>query len=804
MVFDLIFLKASRKMSLLNHFKLLRPGRSYFGLKILNITGLALGLASVVYISIWISHELSYDRFHKDSDRIFRIESLLNFGGEPVVWEVAPAPAAESVRSEFPEVENSVAMQKGYTAIVKVNEDVFYENNLYYSTPEFFDIFSFRLLSGDHDKVLKDPYSVVISAGEAARFFGDRNPLGNTIILDNKYVLTISGIIEDAPSNSHLRIDYLVPFSLLKEGGSDLSDWHKLDYLTYIKLKKNIDPEQFNQKIVNYLPTKIENPLATLFINPITRIHLYKDPGFRNFSNHLSQKGPITRVYLFGLVGLMLLLLACINFINLETATATQRAREIGIRKAAGAGKGRIMTHVFIESIIQTLVSMLLAVILVFLIHPLFFKVTGLEPGNMKLFNAGNILICLGLTLITGILSGFYPAVVLSSFRPAEVLKPSAHCGKEKAGIRKTLVISQLVLSSLFIFIILIINHQTNYMQRQDPGFDGAGVMVVAPAQAVSNSESINALASDIERLPGVTRVAIGGNIPVNMGNFNTLNKWEGNTEGRELRFHMMQVDDNYIDLLGLEIISGRQFDKGIVNNDIIVNETAVRKMNMTQPLGKWIENGKQRSRIIGIVRDFHFRKMNEEIKPVFIYKDSTWWKKLVIMRLSGGDKTLTIDKIREMFRDFAPGYPVSYSFLDQEVSKYYEDERKLRSLINSATILSIMISCIGLFGLSVFTVKRREREIGLRKVNGATGLNMLALLIWEFGRLILISMAVALPAGYLIAGKWLESYAYHIKIRPQFFFITFILITVLALGTVGFHTLRAASLNPVDTLREE
>jgi putative ABC transport system permease protein len=203
-------------------------------------------------------------------------------------------------------------------------------------------------------------------------------------------------------------------------------------------------------------------------------------------------------------------------------------------------------------------------------------------------------------------------------------------------------------------------------------------------------------------------------------------------------------------------------------------------------------------------VRDFHFRKMNEEIKPVFIYKDSTWWKKLVIMRLSGGDKTLTIDKIREMFRDFAPGYPVSYSFLDQEVSKYYEDERKLRSLINSATILSIMISCIGLFGLSVFTVKRREREIGLRKVNGATGLNMLALLIWEFGRLILISMAVALPAGYLIAGKWLESYAYHIKIRPQFFFITFILITVLALGTVGFHTLRAASLNPVDTLREE
>ena len=791
-------------MSLLNPFKLLRPGRSYFGLKILNITGLALGLASVIYISIWISHELSYDRFHKDSDRIFRIESLLNFGGEPVVWEVAPAPAAEAVRREFPEVENSVAMQKGNNAIVKVNEDVFYENNLYYSTPEFFDIFSFRLLSGDHDKLLKDPYSVVISSGVAARFFGDRNPLGNRIILDNKYVLTISGIIEDAPSNSHLRIDYLVPFSLLKEGGSDLSDWHKLDYLTYIKLKKNIDPEQFNQKIVNYLPAKIENPLATLFINPITRIHLYKDPGFRNFSNHLSQKGPITRVYLFGLVGIMLLLLACINFINLETATATQRAREIGIRKAAGAGKGLIMTQMFIESIIQTLVSMLLAVIIVILIRPLFFKVTGFEPGNMILLNARNILICLGLTLITGILSGFYPAVVLSSFKPAEVLKSSAHGGKERAGIRKTLVISQLVLSSLFIFIILIINNQTNYMQRQYPGFNGTGVMVVAPARALSNSESINALASDIERLPGVTRVAIGGNIPVNMGNFNTLNKWEGNTEGRELRFHMMQVDDNYIDLLGFEIISGRQFNKGTVNNDIIVNETAVRKMNMTQPLGKWIESGKQRFRIIGIVRDFHFRKMNEEIKPVFIYKDSTWWKKLVIMRLSGGDKTLTIDRIREMFRDFAPGYPVSYSFLDQEVSKYYQDERKLRSIINSATILSIIISCIGLFGLSVFTVKRREREIGLRKVNGATSLNMLVLLIWEFGRLILISMAVALPAGYLIAGKWLESYAYHIRIRSQFFFITFITITVLALGTVGFNTLRAASLNPVDTLREE
>jgi putative ABC transport system permease protein len=251
-----------------NPFKLHRPGRSYFGLKILNITGLALGLASVIYISIWISHELSYDRFHKDSDRIFRIESLLDFGGEPAVWEVAPALTAESVRRDFPEVVNSVAMQKGYGAIVKVKEDVFYENYLYYSTREFFDIFSFRLLMGDNDKVLNDPYSVVISSRVVDRFFSRKNPVGNTIILNNKYVQTITGIIEDTPSTSHLRIDYLVPFSLLKEIGNDLNDWRRLDYLTYIKLKENVDREQFNQKIVNYLPSKIEDTRATLFLNP--------------------------------------------------------------------------------------------------------------------------------------------------------------------------------------------------------------------------------------------------------------------------------------------------------------------------------------------------------------------------------------------------------------------------------------------------------------------------------------------------------------------------------------------------------
>lgn len=803
-VFDSTFSETNLGMDILNPFKLLRPGRSYFGLKILNITGLALGLASVLYISIWISHELSYDRFHKDSDRIFRIESLLDFGGEPVVWEVAPAPTAESVRKDFSEVVSSVSMQKGYSAIVKVKEEVFYENYLYYSTPEFFDIFSFRLLIGENDKVLNDPYSVVISGRVADRFFSGKNPVGNTIILNNKYLLTITGIMENTPSTSHLRIDYLVPFSILKEMGNDLNDWRKLDYLTYIKLNENVDPEQFNQKIVNYLPSKIEDTRSTLFLNPITRIHLYKDPGFRNFSNHLSQKGPITKVYLFGLIGIMLLLLASINFVNLATATATQRAREIGIRKVAGAGKGIIVTQMFTESFTQTIIAMVMGLFIVLLLRPLFFKYTGLEPDGMILHNASNILICIGLTLITAILSGLYPAVVLSSFMPAEVLKPSAHGGRERAGIRKSLVVFQMILSSVFIFIILIINNQIKFMQKQDPGFDGDGIMVVTPAGAVSRSESFSALASDIEKLPGVTRVAIGGNVPVNMGNFNTLNKWDGNTEGSELRFHMMQVDDNYLDLLGLEIISGRQFSKGIVNNDVIVNETAVKKMNMTEPLGKWIESGGERFRIIAIVRDFHFRKMNEEIKPVFIYKDKTWWKKLTFIKLAGGDNASTIDRIRGMFRNFAPEYPVSYSFLDQELSRYYEDERKLRSLINSAAILSVIISCIGLFGLSVFTVKRREREIGLRKANGATVLSLMILLVWEFGKLIFISMFFALPAGYLIAGKWLESYAYHIKIRLAFFFITFVLTAILALGTVGLHTIRAASLNPADTLREE
>lgn len=781
-----------------------RKNSLFNGITWLNITGLSLGLTGILLLSFWITHELSYDRFHKDHSRIYRVESLLNFAGEPTVWAVTPAPTAESLLRDFREVTMSVAMQKGYDPVLKIGSQVFNEANLYYANPSFFDMFSFRLLAGDRSSVLNDPYSVVISEDVAKRFFGNTDPLGKTVLLDNKQLLSISGILENTPSNSHLKIDYLVPFSLLSEKGKNLKQWGNIDYITYIKLEKNVSPGEFNKKINRYLDGKGVFGESTLFLNPLDRIHLYNDPGFDDFSTRQSGKGPITRVLLFTLIGIMILLLACINFINLATATATSRAKEIGIRKVAGAGRGDLMTRMFGESVIQTMISMMIAFIITILVTPVFERLTGVEIAEGNVLSLRNIIVAAGLMLVTGLIAGTYPALVLSSFKPVKVLKPSVNNSTEGTGLRRALVIFQFVLTMIFIFSITVMNRQIHYMQERNPGFNKEGIMVIYFSRGTGNTGDYTALMSEMESIPGVEAVAMGGNVPVNMGNFNTLSEWEGNAEGKSLKFHMMQVDDNYIDLLGMDIVSGRQFYRGIPGNDVIINQTAARQMDMEEPLGKWIAGNGEKYTIVGVVKDFYFRKLDEDINPVLIYKNSEWWSRRIFVKLATADRTSVINSIASLIKDFTPDMPVDYKFLDEEVKGYYRNERSLGLILDAATLLSIVISCIGMFGLAAFTTRRRYREIGLRKVHGASPAGLVALLSREYVVLVFIASIVALPAGFWLTGRWLSGYAVRISISPAYFILTILLVTGLSIFTVAFHTIRTAYLDPARTLREE
>jgi hypothetical protein len=344
-------------------------------------------------------------------------------------------------------------------------------------------------------------------------------------------------------------------------------------------------------------------------------------------------------------------------------------------------------------------------------------------------------------------------------------------------------------------------NRQISYMQHYDLGFNKDRVMVIYPQ---AKPEKVDIIAEQIEKMPGVNDVAIGGNVPVNMGNFSTLNKWDGNISGKSLKFHLMQVDDKYLDLLDIKLTDGTQFNTGSISTDAIINETAVKMMELEEPLGKVIWLGDVRYTIIGVVKDFHYHKLKDEILPVLIYKDKDWWLKRIFVKLEPGNHFQVVDNIVDLVNKSTPGFPASYIFLDQEVDKYYDGEKRLSALINAATFLSIVISCIGLFSLTAFTIRRKRKEIGIRKVYGATAFNVLFMLQKDFGKLILIASLIALPAGYYIIKQWLHSYAYHIELNPVYFITTVLLIIIIAVLTLVFHTLKAANTNPTVTLQNE
>lgn len=784
-----------------NNSKIVRIFRRYNGLVLLNISGLALGLAGIIFISIWVSHELSYDKFFKNADRIYRVESLINFTGDPSVWSITPAPVAKALINDFPEVENAVVLQAGYQRSVKVEDKLFSADNLFYTEHSYFDIFSTRLISGDRSKLLSGPEEIVISEKISKLLFGESDPIGKTILLNNTDLLTVTGVIGNSPTNTHLKVDYLVPFELLRKEGDDVESWGRIDFTTYVLLKENTDPEQFNEKLAPYWQTKLKDFAGTLFINPLTRLYLYRDPGFKSIRYPYNERGPITRVILFSVIGFVLLIIACINFINLSTAFASQRAREIGVRKVNGAAKMNLVLQLFGESLLQTTIAILIAIIIVICFLPVFVKVSGVIFSISELFSLKNIFIYFLLALSTGLISGIYPALVLSSFNPVKVIKPLPEDAIQGAGLRKILVVVQFTLAIVFIFCILIITRQIQFMQHSDLGFNQEQVMTIYPHVS---QKTVDVIAEQIEKIPGVNKVALGGNVPVNMGNFNTINKWEGNASGTPLMFFMMQVDDNYLDLLNIKLIEGRQFFKGTILPEVIVNEAAVKRMEMEDPIGKSIWLGDLKYTVVGIVRDFHFHKLNDEVKPVFIFKNKNWWAKRLFVKLEPGNQFKTVNDIVDVVKQNAPGFPVNYMFLDQEINKYYDNERRLSTLINAATILTIIISCIGLFSLTAFTIRKKQKEIGVRKAYGATIPSVLFLLQRDFIRLLLISSLIALPAGYYIMKQWLNSYASHIYVTPSYFIAACLIIAIISLFTLIFHIVKAANMNPADTLKNE
>ena len=783
---------------------LLKHLKRHGGVIYLNIAGLSLGLASVIFISLWITHETGYERFNKKADRIFRVESMLNFTGEPFVWTVVPGPAPEAMKEDFPEIEDYVIMKSGFQDAVEVNDEIFTCENLFYATPSYFNVFSPGMIYGDRESMLAEPESIVISERVSKKLFGDENPVDKIILFNNEDRLKVSGVIENPRSDTHLKVDYLLSFSLLERKGQFNQNWGNYNYLAYILLKPGTDGEELNNKLENYLESKRENSRGRFILNPLKRIYLYRDPGFKTINYPSKDRGPIASVILFAVIGIILLVIACINFINLSTAYATERAREIGVRKVNGAGRKDLVLQLFFESLAQTFIAMIFALVLVMLLLPVFDRISGLQSGFSDLFLPANIVIYVLLTVVTGLVAGFYPAIILSSFSPDKVIKPQPEDVLQGGGLRKILVVVQFVLAIGFIFCIMVMNSQLRYMQHAKMGFNPDNLMVIYPKRGITD---VHALTEEIAGMPGVRSVAIGGNVPVNMGNWMTISRWEGREGDKKIKFHKLELDDNYFDLLGFELASGRELLPGPPRMEVIVNEAACRAMNMDQPLGKSIWLNENENTIVGVVKDFHFHKLKEEVLPVFMCKyDKTekWVSEKIFVKLEPGDHSGVVDRIAGLISKNTPGYPARYIFLDDEIKRYYDEESRVNTLVNAATILSIFISCIGLFSLTAFTLRRKWKEIGIRKAHGASHSMILMMLQKEFSILILIASLIALPFGAYTMNRWLENYAYHINIAVSFFIVSFLLIVMVSAITILYHTMKASNINPAYTLRDE
>ncbi len=774
------------------------------GIVLLNMAGLSLGLLSVIFIAIWVSHELSFDKWVEDSERIFRVEALMNFAGEPLVWSSTQAPLVESLLNDYPEIEKGVRIKSGYKTSLEIGEELFISKNLYYAPGSFFDIFPLENLQGDSRTALDEPNAIVLSERIARKYFGDTDPIGKLIIIDNKDEVVVKGVIENTPSNSHLIFDYLVSDDVHFKTVSNPDDWGQFNYYNYIKLKEGVSAEEFNSKLASYLVTKREKAKGKFFLNPLERIYLYRNPGFDSLVYPGKSKGPISRVILFGVIGIIILLIAIINFVNLTTAFSTRRAKEIGVRKVNGAGRADLLGSLFGESVFQTLLSVIIALIAAIPLLPFFNAISGKQFMLSDLFSLRSILIYLSIAMVTGLVAGLYPALILSSFKPVRVLRNNPEDLTMGGGFRKILVLVQFVITILFVFCIIVINRQIKYMQHIDLGFDKEKVIVYTTREKY---DKVKVISEEIARLPGVDKVALGSSVPVNMGNWSTFSEWEGNKDGKTLRFHMMQVDDNYIDLLGFEFVEGRPLFKGPPRDEVVINQAAVREMGIENPLGKTIPRSfkeKHDFEIVGVVKDFHFRKLNDEIRPVFIYKNNDWYSPKIFVKLAAGTDFSVVERVSSVVQDATPAFPVSYIFLDDEITNCYNDEFRLSRLINIATVFSIIISCIGLFSLTAFSILRRQKEIGVRKVHGSGTGSLLLILNREYWILIFIATIIALPLGQFIISRWLDSYAYHIGVKPGFYIITFLSILVIATVTISFHTVRASNLNPADTLRDE
>ncbi len=773
---------ASRKM---------RKQKAY---SLINTVGLALGMTCSFLIFFWVQDELGYNRFHEKADQLFRVNKKYQIGSETQYNSSTPFPLAPAVRENFAEVIDATRFQR-IRALVSFgdNEDnVFYERRVCVVDPSFFRIFSFPFVKGDPVAALAEPDSIVLTESTAAKYFGTEDPVGKTLTLDHDKDFVVKGVVEDIPPNSDLPFDLFVPTSRMIDPEL-LEDWGSHYAMTFVCLQGGSVPAEVEKKLSKLIQEQLPKEQISLALQPLGDIHLYFEDG--------SEEG-MKFVRAFSIVAVFILVIACINYINLSTARSEKRAKEVGLRKVVGARRMQIAWQFFAESLLFTLIALGLALLLIQMLEGVFHDLTGktlvladFEPGFM-----------VGLLLIagfTGLASGVYPAIVLSSFKPVQALRDGLDRPKGKASFRKTLVVVQVSLSIMLLIGMGGIEQQLRYFRAIDLGFDKDNVLFMRMTGGLQ--KNYEAFRHELLQNPDVAEVARSFQPPGEMSAIVRGLRWEGMEAGESVAFGFIPVDYDTLDLLDMKIVQGRKFSREFPADDsnFILNERAVEVMGLEDPIGKPFSLEDSTGTIVGVVKNFHSMPLNYGIEPVVLLVDPEYYS-LVLVKIRPDNRRGAISGVEAAWKKFAPGFPFEYHYLDERFDLYYGSEILAGKLFRYFVLIAIVISCLGLLGLSAFVAEQKTKEIGIRKALGASVPRVVLLLTKQFLLWVLLANIIAWPVAYIALRSWLDNYPFRTSLGLPLFLLSAAAALMITMITVSFQAVRAARANPVDSLRYE
>ncbi|MDP8220097.1 MAG: ABC transporter permease [Candidatus Stygibacter frigidus] len=770
---------------------------------LINILGLAIGMSCCIFILLWVSDELSYDRFHHNYDNIYRVAENHKQGDELFPVGVTPAPLGPAMVENFPEITNSVRIQYDVSGLIKYDDKMFSETKIILVDPSFFEVFNFPLMKGDKSQVLAENNSFVISESIARKYFGDEDPIGKVLNFNNAIDQTVTGVIADPPANTHLQFDIIAPFKILEQFGVDLeTSWSSNSYITYVEVADKVSLKELNAKIENFLSERDPGYYVKLHLQPLKDMHLKS-----NYTADWSGHGSELYVKIFSLIAIFILVIACINFMNLSTAQSPLRAREIGIRKVAGANRSLLIWQFLGESMLIAFLALCIGIVIVEILLPYYNTFTGKE---MSLDLAGNWRLLTGIiliALIAGVVAGSYPALILSGFKPVQVLKGGVSRSKGGSLFRKILVIFQFTLSIALISSTMIIFKQINLIRNIDLGYNKDQIIEIN--QNSSLRPQFELFKAELLSNPRIKSLTTASGRPTDIYNSGYGLRWEGMPDSEERRHlvHTLNVGPGFFETFDIKIKEGRAFSSEIASDTLnyICNSEVLKIMGKDTPLGIGMSYYREEEgELIGVVEDFHFKSLHSKIEPLIISFADKNVHDQIFIRLQKGDMEAALSEIKTLWEKYSDNYPFEYKFIDEYYEWLYKAEFQMSKLFNLFAILAILISCLGLFGLVSYTTTCRIREIGIRKVLGASVRNILVLLSSRFLILVIFSNLLAGVLSWYYMTKWLDSFAYKIDVGILNFIYAGLIALMVALITLSWHTLKAAYANPIKSLMYE